>query len=110
MTAYSAMIWGFAVARPHFMSWWIAILILYVLCITSALALGALERREGLKRDDNRSLRLATGLAEGGETGIFYSLLLLFPATTSWLCPVWIGIMLITVAARTAVARQELRG
>ena len=109
MAAYSVMILGFAWSRSEFMSWWLVILLLYVLCITSALALGSLERREGLRSEDNRSLRLAAGLAEGGETGIAYSLLLLFPSMTGFLCAVWVGVLTLTVAARTLIARNELK-
>ncbi len=107
MAAYSAMILGFAASRPEFRTWWLVILFLYVLCITSALALGDLERREGRGKADNRSLRLATGLAEGGETGIFYSLLLIIPGATCWLCPIWVAILLLTVVARSIVARRN---
>ncbi len=106
MAAYSAMILGFAASRPESNFWWLVILMLYVLCITSALALGNLERREGLGKQDNRSLRLAAGLAEGGETGIFYSLLLVFPSVTALLCPMWAGVMVLTVVARSLVARR----
>lgn len=109
MAAYSVMILGFAASRPEFMTWWLVILLLYVLCITSALALGSLERREGLGASDNRSLKLAAGLAEGGETGIFYSLLLLLPGATGVLCPVWVGVLALTVVARSLMARRELR-
>jgi phosphatidylglycerophosphate synthase len=109
MIAYSAMILGFAVSRPEFMNWWLVILFLYVLCITSALALGSLERSKKLDSGDNRSLRLAAGLAEGGETGIAYTFLLLFPGGTNWACPIWGSILLITVVARTLVAYHELK-
>ena len=109
MAAYSAMILGFAWSRPEFMNWWLVILLLYVLCITSALSLGSLERREGLKSEDNRSLRLAAGLAEGGETGIAYSLLRVFPTMTGLLCAGWVGLLALTVVARTFIARNELK-
>lgn len=109
MAAYSAMILGFAASRPAYLPWWFAILLLYVLCITSALALGALERREGLQRQDNRSLRLAAGLAEGGETGIAYTCMLVWPEWTTWWCPIWVSILSLTIIARTLVARSELR-
>ena len=109
MAAYSAMILGFAASRPQFIWWWLVILLLYVLCITSALALGSLERREGIGAEDNRSLKLAAGLAEGGETGIAYTLLLVLPGATAWLCPLWSLILGVTVLARTLVAKAELR-
>lgn len=109
MTAYGAMVIGFAVARPEYHWWWTSILFLYILCITSALALGSLERREGLHKLDNRSLRLAAGLAEGGETGIAYSLFLLLPGFTGALCVLWVVLLSTTVVARTLMAGQELK-
>ena len=109
MAAYGVMILGFSQTFPNFMHWWLFILFLYILCITSALALGLLENKEGILSSDNRSLRLATGLAEGGETGIFYSLVLIFPLWVEWLCPFWSLILAVTVIARTLIARKFLK-
>jgi phosphatidylglycerophosphate synthase len=109
MAAYGAMIIGFMHSYPEFTNWWTLILFLYILCITSALALGLLQNQEGVPSTDNRSLRLATGLAEGGETGIFYSLALIFPKWIFWLCPVWCVVLSVTVVARTLIARKSLK-
>lgn len=108
MFAYGIMTIGFAVARPEFHWHWMAMLFLYILCITSALAVGSLERREGLDANDNRSLRLAAGLAEGGETGIVYSLLLVFSYYTETIATIWIVVLTTTVVARSWVAKREL--
>ena len=93
MAAYGAMVLGFAWAWPEHAPQWGAMLFLYVLCITSALALGMQEAERALPPRDDRGLRLGAGLAEGGETGIAYSVFLLWPAAlpvTSWL---WVAIL-----------------
>jgi phosphatidylglycerophosphate synthase len=108
MLAYSLMIVGFAIAKPEMGLLWSLILVGYVLCITSALSLGSLERRQGIGGQDNRSLKLAAGLAEGGETGICYTLLLLFPDYSFWIGSLWLVILVSTVVARSLIARREL--
>jgi phosphatidylglycerophosphate synthase len=108
MAAYSSMILGFAVVHPELMGRWLVILLLYVLCITSALALGMEEAKRDLPQRDDRGLRLGAGLAEGGETGIAYTLFLLFPGWLPALTGVWIAVLLTTVVARTILARRIL--
>lgn len=94
MAAYSFVALAFLLRSQDYLIWG-AILIGYVLCITSALSLGEIE-----KTQDKRSLRLASGLAEAGETGIFYSLMWLFPAQGKIWSWVWIGILAITIISR----------
>ncbi len=108
MAAYSAMILGFAYANPELMDRWLLILLLYVLCITSALALGMEEAKRDLPKRDDRGLRLGAGLAEAGETGIAYTLFLLLPGQLSPLTALWIAILLTTIVARTILARRLL--
>jgi phosphatidylglycerophosphate synthase len=109
MAAYSLMVLGFYFWQPQFAALWLVTLILYVLAITSALSLGALERARGLD-GDNRSLKLAAGLAEGGETGISYTLMLLWPQLINVLLPLWIVVLVCTFLARTALAWRLLEG
>ncbi len=109
MFAYSVMIAGFAVLHPELGSRWLVTLLLYVLCITSALALGSQEEQLQLDARDDRGLRLGAGLAEGGETGIAYTLFLLFPAWIAELTAVWIAVLITTVIARTMLAWRRLR-
>jgi phosphatidylglycerophosphate synthase len=109
MAAYGAMVLGFAVAEPSLGPQWMAILFLYVLCIASALALGMQEMRLDLPPRDDRGLRLGAGLAEGGETGIAYSVFLLWPSLLPVTTVVWIVILLMTVLARSVLARRTLR-
>lgn len=109
MLAYSAIILGLYWQFPEFSLQWMIILLCYVLCISGALGLGSFETQHGIDDHSGRGLRIATGLAEGGETGITYTVFLLFPSflgTTSW---IWIAILSITIVSRIALAKSELR-
>lgn len=108
MAAYSAMIVGFSFAFPRLQNFWLIILLLYILCITGALSLGHLQEKIKIPSQDNRGLRLASGIAEGGETGIAYTMFLLFPENIGTLAIAWIGILITTVIARLILARKEL--
>ncbi len=110
MAAYGLMILGFAWLHPELHARWLGIEFLYVLCITSALALGMQEAEAQLEKRDNRGLRLGAGLAEGGETGIAYTLFLLFPSQIGWLSAVWLAVLVTTVVARSLLAREMLKG
>jgi phosphatidylglycerophosphate synthase len=108
MAAYGAMILGFAIQFADLGLTWTIIEFLYILCITSALSLGSIERAMNMSSHDNRTLRLASGLAEGGETGIAYTVFLLFPAALNILSIVWIAILILTVVARSFLAARVL--
>lgn len=109
MAAYSLMVIGFAINRPDLMLAWVSMLFFYVLCITSALALGTLEDKARVAAEtSNRSLRLAAGLAEGGETGIAYTVFLLVPGSLGIGATVWILILAWTVVARSLLAHKIL--
>ena len=117
MAAYSAMIIGFEILHPQFALEWSLVIVLYVLCITSALSLGQLESEElsanaaclTPTRLDNRGAKLAAGLAEGGETGLVYTSFILLPAFIHPLLIFWIFILTVTVLARSLVAWRQLK-
>ena len=109
MAAYSLIILALDQVHPELHDRWLVILFLYVVCITSSLALGMQEATRDAPARDDRGLRLGAGLAEGGETGIAYTLFLLFPAQLGILTAIWIAVLAITVAARTLLARRTLR-
>lgn len=108
MAAYGLVVLAFDQVHPEWHDRWIWMLFLYVLCIASALALGAEEAVRGETARDDRGLRLGAGLAEGGETGIAYTAFLLFPGYLGLLTAVWIGVLTTTVVARTVLARRSL--
>jgi len=107
MLAYSAMIVAFAKMWPELSLIWILIMLLYVLSISGALSLGSLEAES--THSSNRKLKLATGIAEGGETGFFYSCCLIFPASISILSQIWIGVLLVSIVARGIMAFKYLK-
>jgi phosphatidylglycerophosphate synthase len=109
MAAYGSMVLGFAIAAPELQAQWMGILFLYILCIASALSLGMQEAKQAIAPRDNRGLRLGAGLAEGGETGIAYSIFLLFPGFLEVSTTIWVGILIITVVARSFLAFRTLR-
>ncbi len=108
MAAYSVMIFAFAYRHPELTPLWLLILFFYVLCITGAVSLGAAMRELNVNSDDNRGIRLAAGLAEGGETGIAYTLFLLFPANITFTASLWIIVLATTVLARVFLAKKTL--
>ncbi len=109
MAAYSIMVVGFYFLYPDLTVYWLVIIILYTLCITSTLTLGIIEEKRALTPRDNRGLRMGAGLAEAGETGISYSLFLLLPSIIQWLVWIWIAILTITIISRTWLAWRITR-
>lgn len=110
MAAYAIMVVAFLLSFPQFQLQWVLMLVAYILCITGALSLGSFEQDIGLQDSSGRGLQLAAGLAEGGETGIAYTLFLLFPQwlnITTW---VWVAVLALTIVARLLLARRELQG
>lgn len=108
MAAYSIMVVAFYLQFPQHALQWLIIIGLYVLCIAGALSLGGLEKELNIHDSSQRGLRLATGLAEAGETGIMYTVFLLYPSSlfiSTWL---WIVILVITVLARFVLAKKNL--
>lgn len=109
MAAYSCVILAFYWAYPSLGFLWSCVLFLYVLCITGALSLGSLMENQGFSEGDNRGLKMAVGLAEGGETGIAYSIMLLFPTWIKETLIIWITILVVTVIARIFLAVKVLK-
>lgn len=109
MSSYSLMVLGFFIHYPDLALAWVIMLLLYVLCIASALALGSLQEKRQLGLGDNRGLRLGAGLAEGGETGIAYTLFLLLPQYLLILVIAWLAVLGVTVAARSLLAYRILQ-
>ncbi len=110
MAGYGVVVIALDLRHPEYHMQWMLMLWLYILCITSALALGMEEAKRGEPPRDDRGLRLGAGLAEGGETGIAYTIFLLVPGwlwLSTWL---WIAVLATTVVARTLIAHRNLRG
>ncbi len=111
MAAYSLMVVAFAVIHPEHSLLWLCILLGYVLCITTTTALSSiLEQRRVQIPGNDRSLQFTAGIAESGETTVFYLLLTTFPASVTWLGWTWVMLLMATAVQRTALARRLLGG
>jgi len=109
MAGYSAMAVGFALAHPGLQLAFLLILVGYVLCGTSVLALSSiLEAKRAQLPGNDRSLQLTPGYAEAGETSIIYTLWVLLPSEVSWLAWVWVAVLFATVIERTVLAKRLL--
>lgn len=114
MAAYSFIIICFALKIPEFSMTGLVILFLYILCITTALSAGTLIENFRKKSDrpqfqkDNRGAKLAAGLAEGGETGFVYTLMLLYTEHIHYIAYVWICVLITTVISRTIYLYRQI--
>lgn len=109
MTAYAAMVVGFAVTAPGLWLAWLAVMAGYVLAITTTLALSDAGRASG--RDvsgTQRTFQFTSGIAEAGETSAMYVLWAFFPGQLEWLVWIWVAALGLTAVQRTIAARRLL--
>ena len=105
MAAYCAMVAGFALLHPTHHALWMAVLIGYILNITTTLALAAVaaDRREVLT-PGNRTFQFTRGLAEAGEASVVYVLWALLPGAVLLVGWTWCALLAATVVQRTWLA------
>ncbi len=109
MTAYTAMVVGFAVTAPALWLGWLSVLAGYILVITTTLALSDASRAQGRRvSGTDRTFQFTPGLTEAGETNAMYVLWAVFPAQLPWLVWVWAAALSITAVQRTYLAARHL--
>lgn len=110
MTAYAAIVVGFAVAYPALSLAWIAVLTGYIIVVTATLALSDAARQAGRQvSDTNRTFQFMPALTEAGETSVMYGLWVTFPQQLPWLVWVWVAALAVTALQRTYLAWRLLR-
>ncbi|MEP6591403.1 MAG: CDP-alcohol phosphatidyltransferase family protein [Gemmatimonadota bacterium] len=110
MAAYSAIIVAFGVRHPELALVWLLILVGYVLCSATTLALSSLLERRGLEvTEADRSIQYTRGLAGAGETFVVYALFVVLPTALPTIAWVWAVMLGVTVVQRTLLAGQLLR-
>lgn len=109
MAAYAAMVLGFAALYPSHPLLWEAVLVGYVLAITTtqALAAAAERGRQALAPGD-RTFQFTRGLAEAGETSVVYALWVVFPQHVGVVGWAWVGLLLATAVQRSWLAWKHL--
>ena len=108
---YLAVPIGFLWALPELPNLWagIALLAIYVLNLLSWSMLSALlEKRQSSASARLTSLEMPTGLIEGAETILFYSLFFLLPAYIAWLFGIMALLVLTTALQRVIWAYHHL--
>ncbi len=109
MAAYGIMVIGFAVAYPALGLAWSAILLSYILSITSTLALSnAASVTGGQVSRTDRTFQFTSSLAEAGETSIMYSAWVVFPQWMEPLAWTWCAVVLVSVVQRSWLAYRVL--
>jgi len=109
MAAYAVMVIGFAVAHPNLGLAWSAILVSYILSITSTLALSNAASATGrqVSRTD-RTFQFTSSLAEAGDTSIMYVAWAVFPQWMEPLAWTWCAVVLVSVVQRSWLAYRVL--
>lgn len=111
MAAYSLMVVAFAHLHPHPALLWQAILVGYVLVITSTLALSSAAERLGRTvAGGGRSFQFTRGLAEAGETSLVYVLWTVFPSFVELVGWTWCALLCATAVQRSWMAYRWLPG
>jgi phosphatidylglycerophosphate synthase len=109
MSAYSAMVIGFAALHPQYGLAWALVLAGYVVAITTTLALsdaaGTLGRQVG---GSDRTFQFTPAVAEAGETSVMYVVWAMWPQHLRWWLGAWIVALLVTGVQRIVLARRTL--
>ncbi len=106
---YSGFVLGVAIAHPGARLACVALLASYVVNNVALLSFSSVIERLGLELGDERSLRLTTGIAEGTETIVVYSLFCVIPGSSTTIAWVFAGFVAMTAVQRVADAARMLR-
>ncbi|MDQ2894276.1 MAG: CDP-alcohol phosphatidyltransferase family protein [Actinomycetota bacterium] len=106
---YSGFVVGIAIAQPAARLACVVLLATYLINNVALLAFSSVIERLGLTLGDERSLRLTTGLAEGGETIVVYVLFCVLPGSSTAIAWTFSGLVALTAVQRVAQAAWILR-
>ncbi|MDQ6729690.1 MAG: CDP-alcohol phosphatidyltransferase family protein [Actinomycetota bacterium] len=106
---YSGFVVAIAIARPEARLACVVLLAAYLINNVALLAFSSVIERLGLTLGDERSLRLTTGLAEGGETIVVYVLFCVLPGSSTAIAWTFSGLVALTAVQRVAQAAWILR-
>ena len=108
-SVYAGFVVALAVAEPATRLSGAVLLLSYYLSGTALLAAAALLERRGAGRFDERSISFLGGLAEGLETIVAYSVILIVPSVASLVEWIFAAMVLVTALQRVTWARRALR-
>lgn len=109
LTAYGAFVAGCAIGNPDARVACLVLLLTYYVNGGSLLALSAAATEQGADRADERTFHFHRGLAEGAETIVVHSLMVLVPAWMPALAWGFAVAVAITIGQRIRRAARLLR-
>jgi phosphatidylglycerophosphate synthase len=109
LAAYGAFVVGCAVGNPDARVACLVLLLTYYVNGGSLLALSAAATERRIERPDERTFHFTRGLAEGTETIVVHSLMVLVPAWMPLLAWGFAGAVLFTIGQRIRLAFRVLR-
>lgn len=107
---YGAFVVGCAIGQPDARVACLVLLALYYVNGSSLLAYSAAAGARGIAQPDTRTFHFSRGLAEGTETIVAHSLMVLLPALMAGIAWVFAVMVAVTIVQRLALAHRTLRG
>jgi phosphatidylglycerophosphate synthase len=109
ITAYGTFVVGCAIGNPDARVACLVLLVTYYVNGGSLLALSAAATNRRLARPDERTFHFTRGVAEGTETIVVHSLMVLVPAWMTVLAWGFAAAVVVTIAQRVRLAVRLLR-
>jgi phosphatidylglycerophosphate synthase len=109
LAAYGSFVAGCAIGNPDARVACLVLLLTYYVNGGSLLALSAAATERRIERPDERSFHFTWGFAEGTETIVFHSLMVLLPAWMPVLAWGFAVVVLVTIGQRIRLAARILR-
>lgn len=108
IVAYGAFVAACGIGNPDAAVACLVLLTTYYINGASLLALSAAAESQGDDRPDERTFHFRRGLAEGFETIVVHSLMVLFPSAMAPIAWVFAAMVAATIVQRVVVARRVL--
>jgi len=108
MAAYGSFVVGCAIGQPEAATACLVLLLTYYVNGGSLLAYSAAAERAGVDAPDQRTFHFTRGLAEGTETIVVHTAMVLFPAAMAPIAWGFALVVLVTIGQRLRLARRVL--
>jgi phosphatidylglycerophosphate synthase len=108
MAVYGAFVAGCAIGQPDARLACLVLLVTYYVNAGTLLGLSAAAERARIAAPDDRTFHFTRGLAEGTETIVVHSLMVLVPAFMASLAWTFAAVVLITIGQRVRLAHRIL--
>ena len=108
MAAYGSFVVGCAIGQPDAATACLVLLLTYYVNGGSLVAYSAAAERAGIDAPDQRTFHFTPGLAEGTETIVVHTAMVLFPGAMAPIAWMFAVVVLITIGQRLRLAKRVL--